>query len=276
MGSGIAHVAALGGYETRLFDPAPEAVGGAMDAIKRNLGRQARKGTISQDQAAKALAGIAPAATLREAARGVRVAIEAAPEDATVKKTLFRELDRVCGSDAALASNTSSISITRIAGWTRRPGRVVGIHFMNPVPMMRLVEVVRGLQTSEATSDFAIEFSKSLGKTPVVVNDSPGFVANRILAPMINEAVQALMEGVGDAKAIDDIMKMGMGHPMGPLALADLIGLDVCLAILEVLHQEMGAGRYRPSPLLRRYVDAGWLGRKTGRGFYRYDAPAAE
>ncbi len=196
--------------------------------------------------------------------------IEAVPEDEKLKAETFRKLDEVADESAILASNTSSIAITRLAAHTLRPERVIGMHFMNPVPVMQLVEVVRGLATSDETADAVVRLARDLGKTPVVVNDSPGFVSNRVLMPMINEAIYCLHEGVAAAEAIDEVMKLGMNHPMGPLALADLIGLDTCLFILEVLHHDLGEDKYRPCPLLRKHVDAGWLGRKAGRGFYNY------
>ena len=213
---------------------------------------------------------IEPAAGLERVSRAGLV-VEAVPEIADLKYEIFEQLDRFAAAGAILASNTSSISITAIAARTGRPGKVIGMHFMNPVPVMKLVEVIRGLRTDDATTQTVMTLSLALGKVPVEVRDFPGFVSNRILAPMINEAVFALMEGVADAEAIDTVMKLGMNHPLGPLALADLIGLDTCLNILEVLHRELGDDRYRPCPLLRQYVAAGWLGRKTGRGFHEYD-----
>jgi 3-hydroxybutyryl-CoA dehydrogenase len=199
-----------------------------------------------------------------------QLVVEAVPEMLELKEEIFQVLDQAAPADAVLATNTSSISITRIGGFTKRPEKVIGMHFMNPVPMMKLVEVIRGLATDDGTTEAVMELSRELGKTPVEVNDFPGFVSNRVLMPMINEAVFALMEGVAGAEAIDSVMKLGMAHPMGPLALADLVGLDVCLGILEVLHRDMGDDRYRPCPLLRKYVAAGWLGRKSGRGFFDY------
>lgn len=274
MGNGIAHVCALSGFATALVDVDPEALDGALGAVAGNLARQVAKGAISKDDSRAALQRIEPSTAL-DAVATAGVVIEAVPERPALKHEVFEELDRLAPPDAILASNTSSISITAIGARTQRPERVVGMHFMNPVPVMKLVEVVRGLATSDATTRAVVDLSRTLGKTPVEVRDFPGFVSNRILAPMINEAVFALMEGVAKAEAIDSVMTLGMNHPMGPLALADLIGLDTCLSILEVLHAELGDDRYRPCPLLRQYVAAGWLGRKSGRGFYRYDGGRA-
>ena len=270
MGNGIAHVAALSGLEVALYDVAREALARGTANIARNMDRQLRSGRLQADDQAAALARIHATTDLARAVSGTQLAIEAVPEDAALKYRLFAELDRLAPPGAILASNTSSISITAMGARTTRPDRVIGVHFMNPVPVMRLVEVVRGLRTSDATVRAAMELATRLGKTPVEVNDFPGFVSNRILMPMINEAIFALMEGVAEAEAIDAVMRLGMNHPMGPLALADLIGLDTCLAILEVLHRELGDDRYRPAPLLRKYVAAGWLGRKSGRGFYSH------
>ncbi len=269
MGNGIAHVCALAGLEVMLADADQGALDRGVATIERNLERQRSKGKISGAERGGALDRIEPAAAL-ERLDGVGLVVEAVPEIAELKYEIFQQLDRLAPRGAILASNTSSISITAIAARTTRPGRVIGMHFMNPVPVMKLVEVIRGLRTDDATTEAVMSLSRSLGKVPVEVRDFPGFVSNRILAPMINEAVFALMEGVAEAEAIDTVMKLGMNHPMGPLALADLIGLDTCLNILEVLHRELGDDRYRPCPLLRQYVAAGWLGRKTGRGFYPY------
>lgn len=271
MGSGIAHVFAVSGYEVVLVDVSEEALAAARGSIAKNMERQVRKGTMNEDQRAEALARIASSTSL-EAVRDVAVAIEAVSEDRQLKYRLFEELDELLPPGAILASNTSSISITALAARTDRPEAVIGMHFMNPVPVMSLVEIVRGLATAPETVQRTVDLARALGKTPVEVNDSPGFVSNRVLLPMINEAVYCLMEGVAQPEAIDTVMKLGMNHPMGPLALADLIGLDTCLAILEVLHDELGDDKYRPCPLLRRYVAAGWLGRKSGRGFYRYES----
>ena len=269
MGNGIAHVCALGGLEVTLVDADAGAIDRAVTTIGDNLARQVAKGGITALQRAEALARVVPG-QLEDVARADLV-IEAVPEIAQLKYEIFAQLDRLAPDRTILASNTSSISITAIAACTDRPGKVIGMHFMNPVPIMQLVEVIRGLRTADATTKSVMDLSRALGKTPVEVRDFPGFVSNRILAPMINEAVFALMEGVAEAEAIDAVMKLGMNHPMGPLALADLIGLDTCLNILEVLHRELGDDRYRPCPLLRQYVAAGWLGRKTGRGFHRYE-----
>ena len=231
------------------------------------------RGRITEGERGRALARIAGGRSLDAAAR-TDLVIEAVPEVEALKREIFAELDRVTPPGTILASNTSSISITSIAAATRRPEKVIGMHFMNPVPVMKLVEVIRGLRTGDATTAAVMDLARALGKTPVEARDFPGFVSNRILMPMINEAVFALMEGVAEAEGIDTVMKLGMNHPMGPLALADLIGLDTCLNILEVLHRELGDDRYRPCPLLRQYVAAGWLGRKSGRGFHRYAPPA--
>ena len=268
MGNGIAHVFAQAGFPVTMIDVSQDALGRGRSTIEKNLDRQVKKGTL--DAAAKdAALGRVATSTDLAAAAGATLVIEAATENRDLKFKIFGDLDRVA-ADAILATNTSSISITEIAARTKRPERVIGMHFMNPVPVMQLVEVIRGLATSDETTARVLEIARTLGKTPVEVNDYPGFVANRILMPMINEAVYCLMEGVGSPEAIDTVMKLGMNHPMGPLALADLIGLDTCVAILEVLQSGLGDPKYRPCPLLRKYVAAGWLGRKTGRGFFAY------
>jgi len=269
MGNGIAHVFALNGWSVMLIDAAPAALEKALKTIRTNLERQAKKGTIPPEAVEGTLARIRTAGDM-QAIGGADIAVEAVSENPQVKFAVFQALDKALGPDAILASNTSSISITELAARTGRPDKVVGMHFMNPVPMMELVEVIRGHATSDATTATVMELSRALGKTPVEVNDYPGFVANRVLMPMINEAIFCVMEGVATPEAIDTVMKLGMAHPMGPLALADFIGLDVCLAILEVLHRGLGDDKYRPCPLLRRMVAAGHLGRKTGRGFYDY------
>ena len=269
MGNGIAHVFAMAGFDVTMIDVARGALDRARATIEKNLGRQVEKKIIDASVRDAALSRISTNESLASAADAALI-VEAATERAELKFTLFADLDRIAHPSAILASNTSSISITELGAKTKRPAQVIGMHFMNPVPVMQLVEVIRGLATSNETTARVLELSRSLGKTPVEVNDYPGFVSNRVLMPMINEAVYCLMEGVGSAESIDTVMKLGMNHPMGPLALADLIGLDTCVAILEVLQDGLGDPKYRPCPLLRKYVAAGWLGRKSGRGFYEY------
>ncbi|MCS6988693.1 MAG: 3-hydroxybutyryl-CoA dehydrogenase [Chloroherpetonaceae bacterium] len=271
MGNGIAHVFAQCDFPVTLIDVKQEFLDRAMNTIKTNMDRQIKKGALTEEQKAKALANIATSTELATAVKEADLVIEAVNENFDLKRSVFATLDENCKPSAILASNTSSISITKLAAATKRPSQVIGMHFMNPVPVMKLVEVIRALQTSDETFKTIEETAKAIGKVPVSCNDYPGFVSNRVLMPMINEAIQCVYENVATPEAIDEIMKLGMAHPMGPLTLADFIGLDVCLAIMEVLYEGFNDPKYRPSPLLKKMVAAGYLGRKSGRGFYKYD-----
>jgi 3-hydroxybutyryl-CoA dehydrogenase len=269
MGNGIAQTAAVNGIDVVMCDVAEEFVERGLSSVEKSLGRFVSKERMTEDEMSSALARI-EGTTDYGALAGCSLVVEAATENFEVKRSIFGQIDVIVQQDAILATNTSSISITKIAAVTKRPDKVIGMHFFNPVPLMKLVEVIRGIETSDETYATVKELSEKLGKVPVECNDYPGFVSNRILMPMINEAVFALHEGVATRESIDEIMKLGMNHPMGPLTLADFIGLDVCLAILGVLHEGFGDPKYRACPLLKKYVDAGWLGRKSGRGFYEY------
>lgn len=271
MGSGIAQVCAQAGYEVILNDMKDEFFERGLNTITKNLARDVEKGRKTEEEKSGVLARITKSLTIEDA-KNADIIIEAAVENMDIKQSIFKQLDEIAPKHAILATNTSSLPITEIAAVTKRPEQVIGMHFMNPVPVMKLVEIIRGLATSDEVYETVADMTKQLGKTGVEVNDFPGFISNRILLPMINEAIYALYEGVATKEAIDDVMKMGMNHPMGPLTLADFIGLDTCLSIMEILHEGLGDSKYRPCPLLRKYVAAGWLGKKSGRGFYIYES----
>ncbi len=270
MGSGIAQVCAMAGYQVKLHDIKQEFLDRGFGIIKKNLSRQVEKGRMTEEDMTATINRITPSLDLQNAS-DIDLVIEAAIENMEIKTKLFAELDKIAPADAILATNTSSLPITEIAAATNRPEKVIGMHFMNPVPVMKLVEIIRGLATTDEVYAVIEDMTKKLSKVPVEVNDFPGFVSNRILMPMINEAIFTVYEGVATPEAIDEVMKLGMNHPMGPLTLADFIGLDTCLYIMETLHEGFGDDKYRPCPLLRKYVKAGWLGKKSGRGFYVYE-----